>query len=533
MKKRLLCASLAAILAASTLTACGNKTDTSSVASTPTDSFNKTGLPISKEPVTLDVLTTRWNNMGDSFTKNQFLVDLEAKTNVKIQWQVQSTSDWGEQKSIMLASNSIPSVIFGSQTFNDSDIVNNLDYFLPFENYLEYMPNLKAIIDKDSKIVQLSTFPDGKMYSIAARYPSRPWTTQQPVINQKWLDNLNLEVPTNIDELYTVLKAFKEQDANGNGDPNDEIPYTAKGFVGDWLSLFGINDLNDVNMWLNNGKAEFHPISENYKSAMKWLQKLYAEGLLDPELFTQDDTMTNAKYNNPDAAIVGFTFQWTPDAVFNTWKDEYKAIGTIAGADGTKVSKGEKGGFSYTKNQVEISKFCKTPEIAARWIDEFYTNEAGIQNFWGAIDTVIQKNDDGTYELMDPPAGTSADAWYWEQSLRDFGPKYVTADFDEKIILSPNSGDGLKLELDKLGKDDVTEPFPIVVYTVEEYKELPTLTTDINKYVETTRATWITDKNIDIDKEWDGYVKQLNDMGLESLVKIRTDAYNRYVEAGK
>lgn len=205
----------------------------------------------------------------------------------------------------------------------------------------------------------------------------------------------------------------------------------------------------------------------------------------------------------------------------------------MAASDGTRTAKGEPGGFSYSKNQVEITKFCKYPEVAARWIDSFYTDEAGIQNFWGAIGTVIQKNDDGTYELMDPPDGVSADAWYWEQSLRDFGPKYVKPEFDEKIKLSNKSGDGLKLEIDKLGKDYVTPPYPAVTYTEEEYKELPTLTTDIDKYVETTRAKWISDSSIDIDKEWNGYIKKLNDMGLEQLVKIRTDGYDRYVEAGK
>jgi putative aldouronate transport system substrate-binding protein len=33
----------------------------------------------------------------------------------------------------------------------------------------------------------------------------------------------------------------------------------------------------------------------------------------------------------------------------------------------------------------------------------------------------------------------------------------------------------------------------------------------------------------EVDKGWNDYVKQLNDMGLEKLMKIRTDAYNRYV----
>ena len=37
-------------------------------------------------------------------------------------------------------------------------------------------------------------------------------------INQTWLDNLGLEVPTNMDELEEVLIAFKEGDPNGNGD---------------------------------------------------------------------------------------------------------------------------------------------------------------------------------------------------------------------------------------------------------------------------------------------------------------------------
>ena len=35
-------------------------------------------------------------------------------------------------------------------------------------------------------------------------------------------------VPQTTDELFDVLTAFKEQDANGNGDPNDEIPLAGR-----------------------------------------------------------------------------------------------------------------------------------------------------------------------------------------------------------------------------------------------------------------------------------------------------------------
>ena len=44
-------------------------------------------------------------------------------------------------------------------------------------------------------------------------------------LNYQWLDNLGLSEPKNLDEFHDVLTAFKEQDANGNGDPGDEIPF--------------------------------------------------------------------------------------------------------------------------------------------------------------------------------------------------------------------------------------------------------------------------------------------------------------------
>ena len=89
----------------------------------------------------------------------------------------------------------------------------------------------------------MATFPDGKMYSFTKNLPLRPKSCNQPIINKKWLDNLGLEEPKNLDELYNVLKAFKEQDANGNGDTDDEIPFTATDVVKPDLLLpyFDIN----------------------------------------------------------------------------------------------------------------------------------------------------------------------------------------------------------------------------------------------------------------------------------------------------
>ncbi|WP_391570729.1 extracellular solute-binding protein [Cohnella sp.] len=527
---------LVSVLGTAVLTGCssdsGEKSAASndsgkSSASASNDNFHPEGLPIVDKTVTLNALTIRWGNMGDSFAKNAWLQELEKNSNVKINWQVISNTDWETQKSVMLASGKMPDIIVGDMAFGDADIMNNLSLFRPLDDYIDqYMPNLKAAMAEMPDLKKLSTFPDGKVYSLPARLPSRPYSSIQPVINKAWLDKLGLKEPETLDDLYKVLKAFKEQDPNDNG-VLDEIPYSdTKDVDMNLFAPFGITDIRNNHMMLKDGKLEYIPTSDAYKAGIAWVNKLYSEGLIDKETFTQDNTMLTAKRQNPDAALVGFSYQWTPDAVFGPWSKQYVTIAPISGPDGKKYQVGDPNGLSFRRNELLITTACKYPEIAARWADQFYTGEASIQNFWGAIGTSISKNDDGTYSLMDPPEGTSADAWYWDSSLRDFGPKYVSPEFEKKIKLDPATGDGLKLQLDNLGKDYVTQPFPDVMYTVEEYEEMPTLTTDIESYIKSTRAKWITQGGI--DEEWDSYVKQLNDMGLQKLIKIYSDAYDRY-----
>jgi len=531
---RMLCVILAFVLALSAV-GCGssNKGSDASNAGAVTvdDNFNQTGMPIVEEPITLTVLTTRWGNMGDSFVNNEFLKELEEKTNVKIEWQVQSLNDWGEQKGIMLSGGELPDIIIGFQTFNDADIMNNLNLFLPLNNLIEdYMPNYAKAMEEMPDLKKIVIFPDGNIYSMSKNMPLRPVSCNQPIINKTWLDNLNLEVPTTLDELYTVLKAFKDEDANGNGDPNDEIPISgSKGLSMELLNPFGITDINGFKLMVNDDNTlTFYPTSEAYKEGIKWLNKLYSEGIIDQETFTQDDTMLSAKRQDPNVSRVGFEYAWTPDSNFGQWSSEYIVIAPIIGSDGKQYTGGDPNGVSSIKrNEALITTACKYPEAAARWLDEFYTGEASIQNFWGGIGTVITKNADGTYVLNDPPEGTSADSWYWDQSLRDFGPKYVSKEFEKNIVLSLDSGDGLKMELSKIAENTITTPYPDVMFTNEENEERPTLTTDIDKYIETTRARWITEGGV--DEEWDDYINQLNAMELERLIEIYTDAFERYI----
>ncbi|MBQ6706997.1 MAG: ABC transporter substrate-binding protein [Clostridia bacterium] len=518
---------LVAIVAAFCLFACGCGGNTQQ--EKPAD-YNATGLPIVDEPVTLRVLTTRWYSLGDSFTSNQWLIDLEKRTNVHIEWIVYSLTDWGEQKGILLSGGDLPDIVLGCSTFTDVDILTNTSYFHDFTDLIDkYMPNLKAAMEEKPEMRKICTYEDGKIYSLPAVLPLRSTVTNQPVINMQWLKNLGLSVPRTLEELEQVFYAFRDGDPNGNGDPNDEYAISgAGGLPPDLLTPFGITDQSGTHMMLDeNNEWVFYPIQENYKQALKWLNKMYVEGCIDPEMFTQDLTMLNGKRRNEEAPQIGFDYAWTPDANFGgKWASQYEIIPSIVGPDGKAYATGDPDGVNYlTRNQALITTDCVNPEIAARWLDEFYTGEASIQNTWGDFNTAFTVKD-GKYYLNAPPEGQSADSWYWTNSMRNFGPKYTSDDFYEKIILDPQSGDGLKQEAAKLAEPYVTIPYPMVMFTAEEAERISELSTDIERIVANTCASFVSRGNI--DKAWDSYVNRLKKAGVEELISIYRTACDRY-----
>ena len=77
---------------------------------------------------------------------------------------------------------------------------------------------------EDYDITEKMRASDDKLYAFPTLMAENNQTYANLVINQSWLDNLKLEVPTDVESLTEVLRAFKAGDANGNGDTTDEIP---------------------------------------------------------------------------------------------------------------------------------------------------------------------------------------------------------------------------------------------------------------------------------------------------------------------
>lgn len=475
------------------------------------------------------VATVRWADWGEYYHVG-FPDDAAAEAGIEISWDTILNSDWGDRKAVLLAGGDLPDAFLGSICFGEGDILNSVGTFIALEDYIdEYMPNFKAILDSDPTMKALAYSADGHIYGLPSKKPCRPTVANQVFINQTWLDNLGLQMPSTYEEFVEVLRAFRDQDANGNGDPTDEIPY-GEGYADSVMFFclpFGttIGADNTNLMAVKNGTPIFLPVQEEYKNAIAWMHDCMAEGLVDTEIFTQDDSTRDGKLMS-ETPIIGVAPGWTADSTFGANADQYVALPALTGPDGNAYISSDPEHWNYTRCEFMITTACENPGPLLAWADQFYTEDASIQTFYGSFGVGVQKNDDGTYTVLEPNDGNSADTFAWINSLRDFGPKYVADGFNDKVIYAGENGDASKLALDEQMKQYAREAYPNVSYTVDQTERLGDIYTDIGSYVTSMQAEWVT--NGGVEEAWDSYIAMLNQMGYEEFIQIEIDAYNTY-----
>ena len=541
--KKIVCALLALGMVAS-MTACSSGSGgTGSTSSTSGESgTGETSSAEGSSQTEFDITIVRWSEAwGMDFSDTAFLREINEKLGVTINWQAFWASDWSEQKSLLLASGDLPDAFFGSATLNDSDVSQNKASFYELTDLIaENMPNLTKAFEADEQLKAICTDPNGEIYTLPKKLPLRPVTANEWYINNDFLDALGMEVPDTFDELTAYLTAVGQNDPDGNGE-NDTFGYIMGG-----AGSTGVlsDDLNNIMIpwgiqvsragnYMSLDKEDnpiFVPTCDTYKEAVKWMNQLYQVGGIDPEHFTQDSSMVNAKVQADGGSKAGIVSQWSADAETGANASQFTVMKAVVGPDGNRYCESDPTYLNYGRNEMVITQLCENPALLLQWADEFYTDLASLQTYYGSIgDGKVVDNGDGTYELLIPDDGTSLDASCWTYSFRDHGPKYMDPAFEENVILPTTQGDGAKLIDDEVNREYAFEGFPVCYYTDEQLSQLTTLTTDIYNYVEAQYAHWVVDGGI--DGEWDAYLEQLNAMGLEQVVAIQNEAYQTYLNS--
>ena len=142
---------------------------------------------------------------------------------VTIEWNCVSGDTLTEKKNLILnAGDDLPDALMAAQ-MTDSELITggSSGLLIPLEGYIneETMPNLMKIVEKRPNMLATCTMPDGHIYGLPSisemGFEYKDGNTyyigaipQFTAINTKWLEAVNMEMPTTVDELHDVLVAF-------------------------------------------------------------------------------------------------------------------------------------------------------------------------------------------------------------------------------------------------------------------------------------------------------------------------------------
>ena len=90
----------------------------------------------------------------------------------------------------------------------------------------KHAPNVKKLLEENPEYKKQLTAPDGNIYSLPSLTELSPVTHDKLFINKNWLDQLGMKVPETLDEFKETLQAFRDNDLNGDGTTEDQIPFT-------------------------------------------------------------------------------------------------------------------------------------------------------------------------------------------------------------------------------------------------------------------------------------------------------------------
>jgi len=370
-------------------------------------------------------------------------------------------------------------------------------------------------------------------------------------INQKWLDNLGLEAPTNWDEMVAVLRAFRDNDPNGNG-KKDEIPMLGAAnvtavYAGDipsWL-LNNFTFVSD-NYFYNvdeNGKL-FVPYNTNeYREGLRALNQLVEEGLLSELTWTIGDRTEMPGLWTPvtGETIVGIISGYAPmhttegsELVLDyvplaPFEGAYTPIRPAAASNNTHITTDCENldaamRFLFELNTLEIQRAAQFGEEGVDW--EPIVDENGIERV-KKINDVFNQPNNKTWSWSVPCIDYAEDLSPYE--VYQAPVVFEELSYEEQIEYWRN--DMLNMMVEANYPNTANNPSPLffnAVYTTEEVEENGTLLADIKAFMKQQRGMFITGAlDIDDDAAWNTYVEALDKQGLQTVLENTQAAWDR------
>ena len=451
---------------------------------------------------------------------NLFFERMQESTGISFQFSQHTDADeWTRRKQEIAAGENLPDVLFKADL--SSAEVRDLygkGYIIDLAPYLEtYAPDLWKLLEEHPDWKKAITLADGAIPALPAINTLQ--NNDAMWINTSWLRKLKLDPPTTAGELTEVLRAFKTGDPNGNYQ-QDEIPLT---FLGMWelrflAHAFGIID-NDYYITVKDGTVVSSLTTDENRAFLAWLHQLWEEGLLDPNGFTNTDTLRQITDENKTIPY-GLIMSASPLTIL-----PQKAISQYSVLDpleynGKQVYRDLAG--DLIRGTFAITSACAQPEKLVEWVNILYTEAGSRMAYYGVEGDEYQWNEEGLWE-WNTSLENVADEILPKHTISEGGvaPTYIDSDFqaqymDETTRTIVNGMIGLK--------QYSVIPYPQVTLSAEDEARVAEIQNDLSRYAERAMARFVTGDIELTDENWDLFCRTVNEKGLQEMIGIWQDA---------
>ena len=514
-------------------------------------------LPVVDEVVEYTICAPDVTYVND-LNENTLTPWIQEKTNIKINFEEIPDTEWDTKVNLLIASDELPDAfIYGGFSAAELADYGSQGVFLALNDIIEeHGYYVKQVFDQQEALPGAYTALDGNIYTLPdinecyhCFYSMRAW------INQQWLTNLGLEYPNTVDEFVNVLRAFKEQDANGNGDPNDEIPFS--GNATSWnstiypflLNSFLHYDTSNLSV-KEDGTVIFTPLQPEFKEGLQWIASLIDEGLIEKEALTQTEEQLKTKGSNLDIALLGgFTSAtwWSgvgSDNGEGSRCREYSGLSPLEGPNGVRISPWAGTGFNMGNSVITTA--CEDPVPLFKMLDYMLSDEATLRSQIGELGVDYNEPDEGAPGINGKPAlyakiptssnsgGTTGDES--TTAMQNVFPSNRTSDFRLGEQADYSDPETQWQQEPRLYNESATYFAPYadehmmypsaVNLTAEESEKINFMKTQINDYVKENIVLFLAGEK-SFDTDWDSFIAEFDNLKLDEYMELRQMAYTR------
>jgi len=448
--------------------------------------------------------------------------EIRDRWNIEFDFMTVPSADHVSRRGVLLATGQGPDMVIVPDRHSEFAL-NNM--FLPINQYLHLMPNLSALLEQFPEDAANLYELDGNLYLLPLVFHDGVFDTGL-AIRMDILDELNLDTPTTVNELFYVLLAMQEA-YPGSTPFTGFIPFNnTMVFLGRSFDFHHRWGGFPVNFNYDTGLYESAVTHYRYREMLRFLNRLYRYNLLDPEFLTQDSDPWTPKLATGSSFA---SFCWTDQlpAIIYTGQQEvrpefYMDILFPLNSETANWTMIHRHLAPFMTLNSRLADHPQIDRIMAFFDWWFYSEEGMILSNWGVEGETFYMGPDGyrvfTQRLLDSPAGPARQAQIdYGLFISTFMGTWGTERYG--VYAGPTATE-YAARLNEMGRFHPGPPSPLL--DQDDMETMAELNAPILDIVDRARAAFILG-DMCIEDDWDSYVADIYSRGIQTIV----DMHNR------